>query len=72
VTGQDNPAGSWLREHRRDTVTLPVTDLLCLIARLEQVRDDPAAHPVTFGRLFTCDLPRLRGYLPPGALEELR
>lgn len=65
------PAASWLRAHGYVMVAIPVMDLLSVVARLEQVKDDPAAHPVTFDRLFTCDLPRLRSYLPPEALEEL-
>lgn len=64
-------AVTWLQAYAYDMVALPVLDLLSVVARLEQVKDDPDADPVTFGRIFTCDLPRLRQYLPDGALEEL-
>ena len=73
VTGRTraSAAASWLQAHGRDTVALPVLDLLTVVARLEQCARDPDADPVALGRLFTCDLPRLRQYLPDEALEEL-
>jgi hypothetical protein len=70
----DNPgakaAASWLQAHGYDMVAIPVIDLLTVVARLDQI-DRQGACPVTLDRLFTCDLPRLRQYLPPKALEEL-
>jgi len=65
-------AAGWLQAHGYDMVAVPVLDLLTVVARLEQIdRQGSRACPVTFGRLFTCDLPRLRQYLPAEALEEL-
>ncbi len=62
-------APDWLRQHGNDEVPVKLADLLCLVARLEQYRQDPGLG--TLDRLFTCDLPRMRGDLPPEALEEL-
>lgn len=64
-------AADWLRAHGYDMVALPVLDLLSVVARLEQASTDPASQPAILDRLFTCDLPRLRQYLPDEALEEL-
>lgn len=65
------PDPAWIREHADDLIEVKLIDLLGVVARLEQCAPDPDAHPVTHERLFTCDLPRLRAYLPERALEEL-
>ena len=64
-------AANWLQTHGYDMVALPVLDLLSAVARLEQAAREPGTQPFILDRLFTCDLPRLRQYLPPEALEEL-
>ena len=40
-------------------------DLLCMIARLEQIRDEGGWEENAFlaDRVLTCDLPRVRAYL---------
>jgi hypothetical protein len=64
----------WIREHGGDLIPVKLTDLLCAVTRMEQVSSDPSwpgAASVTEERIYTRDLPRLRGYLPERALEEL-
>ena len=70
-TGERRPA--WLAGHGGDTVPVKVIDLLTIVARLEQADregrieyDGSAAE-----RLVTCDLPRLKAYLPDEAHREL-
>lgn len=64
----------WLREHGNDLVEVKLIDLLCLVARLEEATAEPwfEAYGVACARIWSCDLPRLKAYLPPRALEELR
>ena len=62
----------WLQKHGADVIQVRLIDLLCVVARLEQCAADPLADPVTHERLFTCDLPRLRRYLPDRAIAELK
>jgi hypothetical protein len=64
---------SWIAEHGDDPIPVKTVDLLSILARLDQANregriewDGSAAE-----RLITCDLPRLRRYLPPEALAEL-
>lgn len=64
-------AASWLRAHGYNMVALPVLDLLSLVARLEQMEKDPSSQSFLLDRVLTCDLPRLRQYLPDEALGEL-
>lgn len=65
------PDPAWIIQHAGDEIPVKLIDLLSVVQRLTQCADDPDAHPVTHERLFTCDLPRLRAYLPDRALEEL-
>jgi len=45
-------------------------DLLTVIVRLEQLRDEEAPNGLPFiaERIISCDLPRLRGHLTPETL----
>ena len=66
------PSGAdWLAEHGDDPVQVKLIDLMSVIARLEQVSREPGFETgsVTHERIFTCDMPRLRGYLPEAAEE---
>jgi len=63
--------GNWLAAHGEDMIPVKLIDLLSAVARMEQVSEEEPQYSVTSERLFTCDLPRLRGYLPARALEEL-
>ena len=64
---------SWLVEHGNDMIPVRLIDLLTVVARLEQagregkIECDGSAA----GRLVTCDLPRLKAYLPDAAHREL-
>jgi hypothetical protein len=70
--GPVNTEPDWIREHGGDLIEVKLIDLLSLVARLEQVEREELAPPdILIERLFTCDLPRLRRYLPSRALEEL-
>jgi hypothetical protein len=60
---------SWLRRHGDDEIPVKLIDLLSLVGRLEEAESDPDGF--TAYRLYSCDLPRIRAYLPPEALEEL-
>lgn len=64
---------NWLAEHGNDPVTVPLIDLLTAVARMEQVYREttPGSLGLVHERIFTCDLPRLRRYLPLIALREL-
>jgi hypothetical protein len=64
---------NWLVEHGSDTVPVKLVDLLCLVARLEQAeREGKIEHDASAAeRLITCDLPRLKAYLPDEAHREL-
>lgn len=59
----------WLREHGSDLVPVKLIDLLSVLARLEQAdREHKIEYDASAAeRLITCDLPRLRGYLPAEA-----
>lgn len=63
-------ATRWLQEHGDDAVQVPLTDLMSLVARLEQVSREPGFETasITHERVFTCDLPRLRDCLPAEAV----
>lgn len=62
----------YFAEHGEDMMQVKLIDLACVAARLRQVRDGGAEeHPVVYDRLFTCDLPRLLGYLPDAAVEAM-
>lgn len=65
----DAAGAAWLREHADDLVQVSVIDLISVVTRLEQVSREPGFETadVTHERIFTCDLPRLRGYLPDEA-----
>jgi hypothetical protein len=63
----------WIREHGDDMIPVKLIDLLSAVARMEQVHQEngTAGLGSIHERIFTCDLPRLRRYLPERALEEL-
>ncbi|HEV2451633.1 MAG TPA: hypothetical protein VGS62_06885 [Streptosporangiaceae bacterium] len=63
----------YLAEHGDDLIQVRLIDLLSTVARLEQAdREQKIEHDASAAeRLITCDLPRLRGYLPIEALAEL-
>ena len=63
----------WLQAHGEDMIPVRLIDLLSAVARMEQTLGDPsfASGSVTEERIYSCDLPRLRGYLPAEALEVL-
>lgn len=65
---------SWLVEHGNDTIPVKIIDLLSVVARLEQAdREGKIEHDASAAeRLVTCDLPRLKAYLPGEAHHELR
>lgn len=67
MSEQENTA--WLREHGDDPVPVRLTDLLGVVIRMEQVsrEADSSGLDLVHQRIFTCDLPRLRRYLPDGA-----
>ena len=63
-----------IAEHGHDLIPVKLVDLLSVVARMQQVSGDPewpGSSSVTEERIYTCDLPRLRGYLPDEALAEL-
>lgn len=60
---------SWLRRHGDDEIPVKLIDLMSLVGRLEESEEDPGGFAAF--RLYSCDLPRMRRYLPPEALEEL-
>ena len=64
---------SWLTEHGNDLIGVKLIDLLSVVVRLEQADDeDKIEYDASAAeRLITCDLPRLRGYLPAEAIDEL-
>lgn len=64
---------NWLVEHGDDTIPVKIIDLLTVVARLEQAdREGRIEHDASAAeRLVTCDLPRLKSYLPDEAHREL-
>ena len=71
------PAPDWLREHGDDLIPVRLIDLLCAVARMELMEQVSRAGGTAgidsiHERIFTCDLPRLRRYLPVRALEAAR
>jgi hypothetical protein len=63
----------WLAEHGDDLIPVKLIDLLSAVGRIEQADRE---HKIEYDgsaawRLVTCDLPRLRGYLPEEAIREL-
>jgi hypothetical protein len=70
---KDQAAGDWLRAHGDDMIPVKLIDLLGAVARMEQVHRETSSASLdsVHERIFTCDLPRLRRYLPDQALEEL-
>lgn len=62
----------WIREHGNDLIPVKLIDLLTIVGRLGNLERQEAQPPdVLIMRLVNSDLPRLRGYLPDRALEEL-
>ena len=63
----------YFAEHGDDMVPVKLVDLACAVARMRQASQAPdfEAQDIVHERIFTCDLPRLEGYLPPGALREI-
>jgi hypothetical protein len=61
------------QRYGNDTVPVKIIDLLTVIARLEQAdREGKIEHDASAAeRLVTCDLPRLKAYLPDEACREL-
>ena len=66
-------ASGYFAEHGEDMVSVRLVDLACAVARLRQASQAPGfeAQGVVHERIFTCDLPRLEGYLPVEALREI-
>ena len=65
-------AVNWLVEHGNDMIPVRLVDLLTVVARLEQAeREGRIECDGSAGRLVTCDLPRLKAYLPDEAHREL-
>lgn len=63
---------NYLAEHGDDLIPVKLIDLLSTVARIEQAdREGHIEHDIITERLITCDLPRLRNYLPPEAIEAL-
>jgi hypothetical protein len=64
---------NWLVEHGNDTIPVKIVDLLTVVARLEQAdREGKIEHDASAAeRLVTCDLPRLKAYLPDEAHRQL-
>ena len=54
-------------------ILVKLADLACVVARLRQVLAEPGfeTQGIVHERVFTCDLPRLEGYLPAEALREI-
>lgn len=63
---------NWLAEHGNDMIPVKLIDLLSVVARLEQAeREGRIEHDASAAeRLVTCDLPRLKAYLPDEAHHE--
>lgn len=61
----------YLPGHAGDLIPVKLIDLLSAVARMEQVQAEGCGGSVVHDRIFTCDLPRLRAYLPAEALAEL-
>lgn len=65
-------AGNYFAVHGNDMIPVKLIDLATVVARMRQVWDElDLPFGVTCERLFTCDLPRLEGYLPEQALREM-
>ena len=66
-------ASDYFAEHGEDMVPVRLVDLACAVARMRQASQAPGfeAQDVVHERIFTCDLPRLEGYLPDEALREI-
>lgn len=70
-TRRVTPDGSaWLQAHAEDRIGVRLIDLLSVAGRLADLERDPA-DAMAVHRLVTCDLPRLRDYLPERALDEI-
>jgi hypothetical protein len=62
----------YFADHGNDLIPVKLIDLVSTVARLRQVQAEGAEMAsVTHGRIFTCDLPRLEGYLPDEARREM-
>jgi hypothetical protein len=62
----------YFAEHGNDMIPVRLIDLACVVARLRQVLDEGhETDSLIEERIFTCDLPRLEGWLPAQALREM-
>jgi hypothetical protein len=59
----------WMRLHADEPVSVRMVDLMTLVARLRQVQIENDCLTLVHERIWTCDLPRLKAYLPEQALE---
>lgn len=68
---QPEPA-DYFAEHGDDMIPVKLTDLACAVARMRQViAEGLEVGSIVHERIFTCDLPRLEGWLPEEARREM-
>ena len=62
----------YFAEHGDDMIPVKLIDLAVAVARMRQVvAEGLAADSIVHERIFTCDLPRLEGWLPEAARREI-
>lgn len=62
----------YFAEHGDDMIPVKLIDLASAVARMRQVAaGEPVMDSIVHERVFTCDLPRLEGYLPEEARREI-
>ena len=63
----------YFAEHAGDMIPVRLIDLVSAVTRMRQVQAEGLeAAGVVHERIFTCDLPRLEGYLPAEAMREIK
>jgi len=62
----------YFAEHGDDMIPVRLIDLASAVARMRQVIDEGLeTDSIVHERIFTCDLPRLEGWLPEEARREI-
>ena len=67
------PGQDYFAEHGDDMIPVKLIDLASAVARMRQASAEPGfeTQGVVHERIFTCDLPRLEGWLPEEARREI-
>ena len=70
--GNRSDEADYFAEHGDDMIPVRLIDLACAVARMRQVAAEGLeAGSIVHERIFTCDLPRLEGWLPEKARREI-